>query len=469
MLKHKKKIGLFTLLFFVLISCISGAVLAAKEPVSKGSVAKPTMNKVGNATVPEEEGSITLGTYSMLELGKPSVDYDWNSPSGLYGYLWEGYWEALVIRNDTNVFSRDEDGKFPDGISYSWSYETIEGTGDIIKIYDKKPCNIDVYFDSTRFFKPASVGKVKVTVTVTGTVEGVEYTFSDDIVLTVHDDRTITIDPDSMKMKKRRTGTVNATVTEPPAPEYPYEPTCYISSSLKNKILSSFGPTGSARANNGTYMTNDISEGFIPWTVSDDVIWSTEQTDLVDYGTSGDDNETCNLVSKSKTGTATFIAALDSGNNDSCNVRIVGSTVVVEEEEQEPEPAQLPAPPAPPALETLDVTITVGSNLGIVNGEQVTLANKTLLIGEDRAMVDYADMAKLIPGLQVAWDWQTLSVTFSKDGKELKMVLDQVPADFDVPFMNIGGRLVVPVRYVGSFFGATVDWVGNTLVVHMYK
>ena len=69
----------------------------------------------------------------------------------------------------------------------------------------------------------------------------------------------------------------------------------------------------------------------------------------------------------------------------------------------------------------------------------------------------------------MAWDWKTQSVTFTKGEQSLTMKLNEIPSDFDVPFINLGGRLVVPVRYVGNLIGATVDWNGITLVVHMYK
>lgn len=153
---------------------------------------------------------------------------------------------------------------------------------------------------------------------------------------------------------------------------------------------------------------------------------------------------------------------------DTCEVTVKTKKRVEEVVKEIVKPAP-PEPPAPPVLDTLDVTITVGSQLALVNGAEITLAGNPILIGEDRVLVDYADMAQLIPGLEYVWDWQEQSVTFTKDGKELKMVLDQIPPDFDIPFLNIGGRLIVPVRYVGNFFGAAVDWIGQTLVVHMYK
>ena len=195
-----------------------------------------------------------------------------------------------------------------------------------------------------------------------------------------------------------------------------------------------------------------------------DIEWYTEQTSLIKL-VPGEDG-TCAVVPL-KHGTAVVSAKLANGESASASVRIRSRN-----RPQEPEPVSetvTPPPPAPPAIETLDVTITVGNQVALVNGAEVTLDNNPLLIGLSRVMVDYADMAKLIPGLEVVWDWQTLSVVFRKDEKELKMVLDEIPADFDVPFMNIGGRLVVPVRYVGDFFGATVEWIGDTLVVHMYK
>lgn len=160
-----------------------------------------------------------------------------------------------------------------------------------------------------------------------------------------------------------------------------------------------------------------------------------------------------------------YLACIPKDRYDILEVTVTSKTRRTIEEEEK----SVPKPPAPPALETLDVTLTVDSDQAIVNGAQVTLAGPTLLINEDRAMVDYADIAKIIPGTEVAWDWKTQSVTFTKGEQSLTMKLNEIPSDFDVPFINLGGRLVVPVRYVGNLIGATVDWNGITLVVHMYK
>ncbi|MDX9871265.1 MAG: stalk domain-containing protein [Clostridia bacterium] len=166
-----------------------------------------------------------------------------------------------------------------------------------------------------------------------------------------------------------------------------------------------------------------------------------------------------------------YLACIPEDRYDLLEVSVRNKRRTITEEEIKPAPKS--APPAPAALETLDVTLTVGSDLAMVNGEQVNLAGPTLLIdklfGEDRAMVDYGDISKILPGVEAAWDWSTQSVTFTKGEQSLTMKLNEIPPDFDVPFMDMGGRLVVPIRYVGNFFGATVDWFGDTLVVHMYK
>lgn len=164
----------------------------------------------------------------------------------------------------------------------------------------------------------------------------------------------------------------------------------------------------------------------------------------------------------------TYLACIPNDRKALLEVTVTKKKKTQQEVTTPPTSSSAPVP-LPPALETLDVTITVGSDLGIVNGQQVTLSGPTLLWPPDRALVDYGDIAKLIPGVEVSWDWFTQSVTFTKDDKSLTMKLNEIPADFDIPFINLNGRMVVPVRYVGNFFGATVDWIGGTLVVHMYK
>jgi len=279
------------------------------------------------------------------------------------------------------------------------------------------------------------------TATVTATCD----TASASCTVEVYDPRTISVDPVKMRITRGRTGTIEATV--------------YGDWEESNNI--------------------PLSEGFYK-----EIRWYSDNPDVVEVP-AGTEGKTCTFQAK-KRGVANIYAYLYDGlplteavfNLDNGDSVEYGKYAVCEvtvrnpkrdEPEPAPAPAALPEIPLPPAMETLDVTITIGSTLAIVNGEEVTLAGNPLLLGADRAMVDYADMALLIPGLEVTWDWKTLSVTFSKDGQELTMVLDEIPAGFDVPFMNIGGRLVVPVRHVGSFFGATVDWIGDTLVVHMYK
>lgn len=388
--------------------------------------------------------SICLQTYSNLVYGINNPPYyEMSSPPPTINNLSHipgGYWDALIVKvNPANSYQ-------PGYATTIWSMETLDGEGNIIQTGDAWAF-ISGYWWKAIVFKPIAVGTVKVSVTI----EYDSKVFSDDIIITVNDNRSISVDPHNMTLKRKRDpGIITADVAGNEADQ-----------SVPERISNSLLIQGDETFIKNTE-GNGTSSGY-----NMNVTWSTNRPDLVDLDTSGDLNEVCEVIPK-KSGYATVTATLANGESDSCLVRIRNNQVEIIEEPA-PEPAALPEPPAPPALEVLDVTITVGSNLAIVNGGQITLAANTLLIGEDRAMVDYADMAKLIPGLQVAFDWQTQAVTFSKDGKELKMVLNEIPEGFDIPFMDIGGRLVVPVRYVGAFFGATVDWVGDTLIVHMYK
>lgn len=349
------------------------------------------------------------------------------------------------------IYPNPSNAYIPAEAQYIWHVEPDEGTETVVYIED-----VGMYEGNyTGIVWGTNIGKANVYATVT--IDDVVYT-TNKIQVIVSDSRTIQVDPHDMTLKKKRDpGTITANINWP-----------IYDDSNANKAFQGIANSMSIdiqNTKNGTYIKNE--DDGVDW-YNYGVTWSTDRPDLVDLDTSGDFNKICKVIPKNK-GSATVTATLANGESDSCVVQIKSTKKRVIEDEPTPAPAALPELLAAPEIETLEVTITVGSNQAIVNGEQLTLAGNTLLIGEDRAMVDYADIAKLIPGVEVVWDWKALSVTFTKDGKVLTMVLDQVPADFDTPFMNLEGRMVVPVRYVGNFFGASVDWIGDTLVVHIYK
>lgn len=364
MLRHKKRIGLITLVVFTLLTVLSGAAMAAKTPAEKQAVVKPATVATGGGTGggadPGERvendtwnkdvylTSLTVSQDGLLYEAPTEDKYNGEYVTQLNHYV------GATAGNITIAATRDNNtsdfmGYSFDGNSYTW-YSAGQPTqfsvttaisGEINKVYIK----VGELNDEGR--SPGS-GNIKKSSTY---------------IITI-DTRTISLDPTSMTLRARRApGTIVATISD--GEEY------------------------------GVYSQYTANCAETP-----DITWSTDRPDLIDLDSEG---VICN-VTPLKKGTAIVTATLSNGASASCTVTIRGVRTQEEQEQPERAPAALPETPEPPALETYDVTITVGSNQAIVDGEIVELSGNALLFGEDRVMIDYADMAKLIPGLEVTWD-----------------------------------------------------------------
>lgn len=71
-------------------------------------------------------------------------------------------------------------------------------------------------------------------------------------------------------------------------------------------------------------------------------------------------------------------------------------------------------------------------------------------------------------GATVEWDGATNTVTATKDGTTVSLTINNTtaykngePITLDVPAKIVGGRTLVPVRFVGDCFGAKVEWDGS--------
>ncbi len=71
-------------------------------------------------------------------------------------------------------------------------------------------------------------------------------------------------------------------------------------------------------------------------------------------------------------------------------------------------------------------------------------------------------------GAEVEWDGATRTVTAKKDDVEIKLTIDKTTAtkngeaiELDVPAKIVGGRTMVPARFVADCFGVDVDWKGD--------
>lgn len=78
-------------------------------------------------------------------------------------------------------------------------------------------------------------------------------------------------------------------------------------------------------------------------------------------------------------------------------------------------------------------------------------------------------------GAKVAWDGPTQTVTITREGLEIKLVINQSAASvngrtilIDAPPKLVQDRTMVPLRFISKAFGAKVDWVGTEEPVPHY-
>jgi len=79
-------------------------------------------------------------------------------------------------------------------------------------------------------------------------------------------------------------------------------------------------------------------------------------------------------------------------------------------------------------------------------------------------------------GAEVTWNQETQSATASWDGGTLELPVGKAVArlggqerSLDVPAQLIGGRTMVPLRFIGEALGAQVGWYGQSSVITINK
>lgn len=105
-----------------------------------------------------------------------------------------------------------------------------------------------------------------------------------------------------------------------------------------------------------------------------------------------------------------------------------------------------------------------------IDGEYVEFDVQPQLIN-DRTMVPLRAIFEAL-GADVDWINETQTVIATKDGVTVKasigsteMYIDDDVRTMDVAPMLIGGRTLVPVRFVAEAFDCNVDWDGNNNLV----
>lgn len=100
--------------------------------------------------------------------------------------------------------------------------------------------------------------------------------------------------------------------------------------------------------------------------------------------------------------------------------------------------------------------LKIGSNVALVDGQKQTIDVPPVLIN-NRTMVPLRFIGEAL-GVAFAWDAEDRTVTYRCGGQEIQLVIGQPIAGFDTPPTIIGGRTMVPLRYIAECFGAEVTW-----------
>ncbi len=120
-----------------------------------------------------------------------------------------------------------------------------------------------------------------------------------------------------------------------------------------------------------------------------------------------------------------------------------------------------------------------GSKQGMKNDEitvklnnlKVEFSDQKPVLVNNRTMVPMRAIFEKF-GAEVKWDEATRSVTGTKGAMKVNLTIDQAIAfnngkevTLDVPAQIIGGRTMVPLRFIGEALGAQVGWDGSTKTV----
>ena len=106
----------------------------------------------------------------------------------------------------------------------------------------------------------------------------------------------------------------------------------------------------------------------------------------------------------------------------------------------------------------------------IIDGKNLTMDQPPVL-KDGRTLVPLRAIFEAL-GAKVSWDDATKCATGTKDGKEIKITIDNTVAKvdgkditLDVPAQIVNARTLVPVRFISESLGASVAWNGDTKTV----
>ncbi len=115
----------------------------------------------------------------------------------------------------------------------------------------------------------------------------------------------------------------------------------------------------------------------------------------------------------------------------------------------------------------VNVLMRLDSEWAMINSEPFKLEQAPIIIG-GRTMVPLRFITEAL-GLGITWEAETRSVLVEKDGNLIRLFIDSHKAELngkiievEVPPMILNGRTLVPVRFVSEVLGYAVGWEGIT-------
>ncbi|MDW7660540.1 MAG: stalk domain-containing protein [Bacillota bacterium] len=115
--------------------------------------------------------------------------------------------------------------------------------------------------------------------------------------------------------------------------------------------------------------------------------------------------------------------------------------------------------------ENVNVLMTLDSEWAMINSEPFKLEQAPLIIG-GRTMVPLRFITEAL-GLDITWEPETRSVLVEKDENLIRLFIDSHKAELngktievEVPPTILNGRTLVPVRFVSEVLGYAVGWEG---------
>jgi len=133
------------------------------------------------------------------------------------------------------------------------------------------------------------------------------------------------------------------------------------------------------------------------------------------------------------------------------------------------EPAQSIIQPIPAVLQTSQplMRLAIGQTQFVQNG--IPQFNDVApFMADNRTMVPLRIISDVL-GADIEWDGDTRTVTLTRHGIVLNIVIDQPLPDGMGTAVIVENRTFVPARYVSEMLGATVRWDGENSAVYIYQ